>query len=259
MITRYIYPYWLREKISFRLYHFGGTALPATGVRLAFAPAMHMRLSPADVGHKSIIFNGFYELALTRKLVTLAREGGLLVDVGANYGYFTLLWLAQQAGNTAVAFEASPANFLPLKENLWRNHVDGRVRLESLALSDRAGTVAFALQNEDGQTGWGGITLDVSAPTTVQVQALSLDVYWDRHFPQTNIEVLKIDVEGADTLVLQGASKLLAAQRIRHIFFEINRPRMQLLGIDEHAAESLLTRCGYTVESIAPNERYAHL
>ncbi|MFN0015274.1 MAG: FkbM family methyltransferase, partial [Saprospiraceae bacterium] len=70
--------------------------------------------------------------------------------------------------------------------------------------------------------------------------------------------VLKIDVEGADTLVLQGARQLLAAHQIDHVFFEVNRVRMERLQIPQHQAPELLAACGYRTEQIAPNEFHAY-
>ena len=77
-----------------------------------------MRLRPGDVAHGEIAFLGFTELGLTRVVAERARQGGLLVDVGANWGYFTLLWLAARADNRVVAVEASPRNLEALRENL---------------------------------------------------------------------------------------------------------------------------------------------
>lgn len=217
---------------------------------------MKMQLCASDIGHQSVYSNGFYELSLSRRIRKLARAGGLMVDVGANYGYFSMLWLANNPGNRCIAFEASPANIPALAENIHRNRLDERMSIEPCALSDRTGTVEFALHTGEGQTGWGGIS-NTPAADTFGVPATTLDGYWVRNCPDQNIAVLKIDVEGADTLVLQGAQNLLRSQKIRHIFFEINRPRMQLLGISEHRASELLKAHGYRLEQVDADEMHA--
>lgn len=230
----------------------------ADAVDLAFAPGIRMRLQPGDVGHESIWLNGFYERQLSRQIVQLARAGGILVDVGANYGYFSLLWLAQNPGNRCIAFEPAPDNTGPLAANIERNGLSERITFESVALSDQCGVVPFTLEKEAGQTGWGGIAPGWS-PETLHIPAVTLDAYWAQQGANRDIDVLKIDVEGADTLVLQGARGLLAAHRIRHIFFEVNLPRMKRLGIVENQAQTLLTTLGYRIKSIAPNEMHAFL
>ncbi len=62
------------------------------------------------------------------------------------------------------------------------------------------------------------------------------------------IEVLKIDTEGADTWVLEGATSLLRQKRIRHVFFEENRQRMAQLDIKQGAAAEILRDTGYSVK-----------
>lgn len=62
------------------------------------------------------------------------------------------------------------------------------------------------------------------------------------------IDVLKIDVEGADTWVLFGCERLLTEKRVRRVFFEQNTSRMIQLGIREGEAQQFLKRHGYTCE-----------
>ena len=258
MISRYIYPYWLREKITYRLSKYlDKQSWTDQETALAFAPGMVMRLQPGDIGHASIRVNGFYELSLSRYITKLAKPGGMMVDAGANYGYFSLLWLAQNNKNQCVAFEAAPDNLPPLTANIARNNLSGRITLVANALSNQDGVVPFTLENASGQTGWGGIARPGDSQT-INVPAVTLDHYWSENFRELNIDVLKIDVEGADTLVLLGARQLLAEHRIRHIFFEVNRPRMERLQIPEHQARELLAACGYRMEQIAPHEMHAY-
>ena len=257
MITRYIYPLWLREKISYRLQRWFRLNLPDAQIPLFFAPGITMDVEPTDIGHQSIILNGFYELALSKRIVQLAALGGYLVDVGANYGYFSMLWLAQHPANRCVAFEAAPENIAALTKNIGQNHLATRAAIEPVALGEQRGFVDFTINTDMGQTGWGGIAAQ-AGPGTIRVPCTTLDAYWMEHFPLENIAVLKIDVEGADTLVLDGARNLLESGKVQHIFYEINRPRMQLLGIDENRAASLLKSCGYRLEYIEVNEIHAY-
>lgn len=259
MIGSCIYPYWLREKITHRLgRYFDRRPNAEEDVKLTFAPGFVMRLQPGDVAHDSIRLNGFYELALSRSIARLGKSGGIFVDAGANYGYFSLLWLAQNNRNYCIAFEPAPDNLLPLISNLERNYLSERITVIPNALSNQNGLVPFTLENAEGQTGWGGIARERDR-ATIHVPAITLDSYWAGHFRESSISVLKIDVEGADTLVLQGARQLLEAHRISHIFFEVNQPRMERLQIQPHVASKLLTDCGYRMEQIASNEIHAYL
>ena len=217
-----------------------------TNASLHFAPQFKMELSPRDEGHGEIAFTGLYELALSRRVAAEAQRGGLLVDVGANYGYFTLLWLAGAARNRALIFEASPANHAALCGNIERNHCDDRVEIHKAAAGRESGTARFSL-GEPGQTGWGGIaTREGAAETVVPMTTLDETIAAD-----VIVDVLKIDVEGADTWVLQGAKKLLSEKRIRQIYFEQNHERMKALGVAQDEAADFLRSAGYKPSILA--------
>ncbi len=113
-----------------------------------------MELVPGDHISNSIAFLGYYELELSRKIISLAKEGGLLVDVGANLGYFSLLWAAGNPKNRCIAFEASPRNVSIIERNIKRNHFENQITLIPKAASKDSGWMPFDLGPEE-QTGWG--------------------------------------------------------------------------------------------------------
>jgi FkbM family methyltransferase len=232
----------IREKLFYRLYmhrqqHYKHLFPKAD---LAFSPGVSLYdLIPGDVISGNIAFNGFYELSLTRRICKLARHGGLFVDVGANVGYFSILWAATNKSARAICFEASPRNVKLLEKNINRNALAEQISLIAKAVGNQTTTIEFDL-GPSGQTGWGGITTENSA-TSIQVPMTRLDM----EIENETIEVLKIDVEGADTWVLLGCEQLLRARRIKTIFFEQNPHRMQLLGIRGGEAQSFLRDHGY--------------
>jgi FkbM family methyltransferase len=85
------------------------------------------------------------------------------------------------------------------QKNVERNNFQDKISLVPKAAGDRAGTIQFDAGPPD-QTGWGGIT-DGSSSKALDVPMVRLD----EQLGNINIEVLKIDVEGADTLVCSGA------------------------------------------------------
>ncbi len=209
---------------------------------LEFAPSLEMSLCPTDEAHSEIAFTGFYEQELSRRIAGLSRDGGLMVDAGANYGYFSLIWANGSRQNRVLAFEASPLNQSALHRNITTNHLESRIQIHPVALGAAAGRLPFWLGN-DGQTGWGGFS-QVRSEGTVDVPVMALDSV----IPASEtVHLLKIDVEGADTWVLLGARKLLEQKRVGHIFFEQNRERMAALGIDEDSAREFLESLDYVV------------
>lgn len=240
-ISRFL-PFRVREGLYYRFFHARSGQCPSLfeSAELAFAPDIRMHgLLPGDVISGNIAFNGFYELALTRHIAPLARKGGVFVDVGANMGYFSLLWAGQNPNARAIAFEASPRNVEILRNNVNLNGLGSRISIVPKAAGNHEGTISFD-PGPATQTGWGGISASpVSSSITVPLCRLDEEI-------SEPVDVLKIDVEGADTWVLHGCEKLLEQDKIKTIFFEQNTERMDLLGIPRLEAVDFLQKFGYS-------------
>jgi len=205
-----------------------------------------MRLLPGDAVSDSIAFTGIYELELTRHLCDLARRGGTLIDVGANLGYFTLLWAAARTDNRCLAFEASPRNLGMLRDNVERNRLDAQVRVIPRAAGASPGALAFDVGPVD-QTGWGGFST-AKALESITVEVVRVDETVDSCAP---VALLKVDTEGADAWVLEGCDRLLRARAVREVWYEQNKPRMSALGIPADAAQTYLRSVGYAAAPVS--------
>jgi FkbM family methyltransferase len=255
---RWIYPLRLREVAYCHLFGRSG-AWPSGSSRgarrfsLALAPVALQELHPSDVSHRSIAWTGFDELQLSREIVRLGRKGGLLVDVGANVGYFTLLWASLGEANRVIAYEPAPRNIRMLLANVQTAGLRERIRLAPVALGRRRETVLFDPGPEQ-QTGWGGLRLAANA-RTYSVEARTLD---ETLGDGQQVAVLKIDAEGADAWVLEGAARLLEERRVAHVFCEINLSRMRKLGIDPEQPRRELEAHGYVVAPLARSPLTLH-
>jgi FkbM family methyltransferase len=148
-------------------------------------------------------FLGTYEPGQTRAFQDIVKPGDVVYDVGAHYGYYTLLssLLAGDRGKV-IAFEPSPSNLARLQLHLQANRC-GNVEIEEFALSDREGTARF-----DNQTGSG--TGHLSASGSIEVRTTTLDLLPAR-LPAP--QVIKIDCEGAEVQVLEGGAQMLSSAR----------------------------------------------
>jgi FkbM family methyltransferase len=250
-------PAWLRQRVYFKLYRRCDPAWRDlfTAAPLAVTPKVTMYdLVPGDEISGMIAFLGFYEWELTKQIAQHARRGGLLVDVGANMGYFTLLWTALNATSEAVAFEPSPRNITLLRNNIAQNHCEDRVSVIAKAAGDRNGTVSFDMGPVE-QTGWGGIAEGLAGNSTLVPM-----VRLDEQLPDKEIEVLKIDTEGADTLVLYGCERLLKARKVRTIYFEENADKISRIGLKRSEAQDFLRSMNYDCRSFRGSETewFAH-
>jgi FkbM family methyltransferase len=199
-----------------------------------------MELVPGDVISDCIAFTGIWELTLTRHLLRLARRGGTMIEVGANLGYFSLLWAAAHPDNHCLAFEASPRNVGLLAQNVARNGFESQIQVDPRAVGKEAGALAFTLGPSD-QTGWGGLVV-APTPGSIVVDVVRVD---EASIYSGEIALLKIDIEGADTWALMGCERLLRERRVKEVWFEQNKPRMRALGIGESEAEHYLSSLGY--------------
>ena len=237
-----LFPLRLQQSLYYRFYHRRHAKWPqlVEAAQLRFAPQVSMfGLIRGDIISGNIAFNGFYELGLSREIAQLAKGGGLFVDVGANMGYFSLLWTGLNSSARAIAYEAAPRNIKLIKNNIARNQLGQRIALVPKAAGNRDGQISFEVGPDD-QTGWGGVS-NAPAGTSLMVPVVRLDA----ELSCEAIDVLKIDVEGADTWVLQGCEKLLMKKQIRRIYFEQNEERMHKLGIRQNDAQKFLRDLGY--------------
>ena len=145
----------------------------------------------------------------TRLLKKWLRPGDVFVDAGANLGWFTVL-AGRLAGPTGkvFSFEPSPSIFEHLRRNVEINGL-ANVRLENSALGAAPGQAVLSGIRERNQ-GTGSIVRGVNASETAgcQVPVTTLDVYCKTQGIE-RIRMLKIDVEGAEGLVLDGAAQVL--------------------------------------------------
>lgn len=209
--------------------------------QLSLAPNVEMELVPGDHISDVIAFIGIYEEVLSKRVAHLARQGGVMIDVGANLGYFSLLWAALNNENKCFAFEASPRNIPLLNRNISQNGFESQIKVFPVAAGKESGILSFNLGPVE-QTGWGGFGVR-SAGNVLDVDVVRVDQVVSCDMP---IALLKVDIEGADAWALMGAEKLLKTKSVREVWFEQNKPRMQELGIPLNAAQDFLSTMGYS-------------
>lgn len=185
-------------------------AMPGNGgesfrVEHPLAPGCSLDFHPG-FDHRSY-FLAAYEPAVSRALMASTRRGDVVFDVGAFVGYYTVLMstLCGPEGHT-YAFEPEPRAYARLQKNLEMNGLTN-VTPYQLAVADAPGTAALET-NEMVD----GSVLVPAGRTTASVGVTSLD--HSCYEEATRLpRLVKIDVEGAEARVLQGARRVLAAAR----------------------------------------------
>lgn len=184
------------------------------------------------------------ELAQKTAFLNELRKDDVVYEVGAHIGSWTL-FLAQRA-REVHAFEPEPSNRALLARNVAENGFSN-VHLHELALGDRSGPAAFAVHRDERDTRH-SLVPTAGGTRTMRVDVLRLDDVPGR-LGIARPTALKVDVEGAEGLVVDGAPDTLADPRLRVIYLEIHAwlpetgwtrdqllRRLREVGFDVHAA-----------------------
>ena len=167
----------------------------------------------------------------------------VFVDVGANVGMYTVL--ARSHGKHVMAFEPLPANLKVLLYNLKANHFeDVEVWPMGLARSPRLTTIYGEATGASLLNEWGG-GHSASAGEATTIPLTSLDIAVGQRFLEQRL-LIKIDVEGAELGVLQGAQQLLVQSPKPMWFVEICLQQNRLeINQDFVATFEEFWKCGY--------------
>ncbi len=163
--------------------------------------------------------------SIDRRLAELTRQYGLaevdlkpgdtVLDVGANIGEFTMI--CQELKAKVHSFEPDPVEFSCLTRN-----TSFKEGAHQIALWHETGSLSFYLANDSGDSS----LLDPLTPESqaISVQAETLDNWASTHLPPgQEIQLLKLEAEGAEPEILQGAVELLP--RINYVSADVGRER----------------------------------
>ncbi len=173
------------------------------GFKIRFYPTKISRRLWVD----SFENRGVYQLA-DRFFLFYLKPSHVVVDVGANIGYYTLLSANKVGEKGAVyAFEAHPKSYKYLFKNVQLNNFK-QVKTFPIALGDQGGFVRFSDRSKDDMN-------EVAEVGGIEVPIDTLD---NKLKDVSQINLLKIDVEGYEKYVLTGAEETL--KKTETIFFE---------------------------------------
>jgi FkbM family methyltransferase len=194
----------------------------ATEVAVVALPwGAKVRVCTSENIGSDIYYYGIFDRVVPEAIARLVEPGDHCVDIGANLGQNTSL-MAVRAGTKGQvwAFEPHPEIFKELTENAarWPQANFAPLRMERVALGNSRGQ-AWLANGQDFSHNRGSATLDAEGhqPGKFSVDIRRLDDY------QSEIGragVCKIDVEGHELGVLQGATMMLSGKAMRDIVFE---------------------------------------
>ena len=173
--------------------------------------------------------------------LAVAATHGMVLDVGANTGFYSLLAARTAPGRPIYAFEPLPDVIRRLEANLDLNGLRERVTIVASAVGAEDGEAKLFVPEPTGEIIESSASLNADFKEhhseVLTVPVTTLDTFW-RSKGSGAVSVVKIDVEGFEDAVLGGASRLLEQAR-PIVFFEV------LPGSEVKAIEAVADRAGY--------------
>jgi FkbM family methyltransferase len=207
---------------------------------------LDLELDLRDNLQRTLYFTGTYEPGLLRALRGELEPGDVYVDVGAHVGVHALSAARRlrelAGGGRVVAFEPTPDSAAALRAAAVRNGLP--VEVVECALGEAEGEVEllgdprYSPHDAGVRSQFGTGEVVAGAPVT------TFDAWAEAHALQS-LDVVKLDIEGAEILALGGMRESLKRLRPRLLAIEVKDVVMERGPGDEAALHALLEECGY--------------
>lgn len=153
---------------------------------------------------------------------------GPFYDVGANIGIYSLYYAKTQT-DKVFSFEPSVFNMRQLAKNININSLTNKITIVSNPLSNQTGEAIFINENshEGGSSSAFGVNFGFDGnPIKSEIEysliGFSLDDLFKKGVLGSEPGLIKIDVDGIEHLILEGAESILASNKLKSVFIEVN-------------------------------------
>ena len=188
-----------------------------------------MYLDPDDWTATSIILNtGKYEPEETAVIRERIKPGDTFVDVGASIGWYTVM-ASKLVGDKGrvIAFEPEPYAFSLLKRNVEANGCNNVVLVQKALSSEPGSITLFVAKTHRGEH---SVVMKGDSEVSIEVETIRLDDYLQAE--GYHADFIKIDVEGAEGMVLAGTTEVLDSDAPLSLMIEYAPDRLQKSGYD---------------------------
>jgi FkbM family methyltransferase len=171
-----------------------------------------------------MIYHGIWESGCTRVWESIINIDSCVVDVGANFGYYTLVAANKAFNGSIYSFEANPRLASYIRDSVDSNSMRLRTTVESLAVSDTIQKFTMKANSK--------FTINGTINETHREGRYAPDCEWDvqsttidEYFKGKKVDVIKIDVEGQEKNVYDGAKETLKGNV--KVLIEFEPPRYE--------------------------------
>lgn len=180
-------------------------------------------------------------------------ERPVFVDIGANIGLISAYVISKIPNVSIHAFEPGPVQRSSLAMTVERNHLAGKMTIYGEALGKEIGTAKFYSHDPKYVAGDGFIdTRRARDPHAIEVRVNTLDAWW-RSKGKPAVQAVKIDTEGAELWVLQGAGEFVRACK-PVIFMEIEPQNLRVYPHDHFDILAHMQSLGYSLFALEGGE-----
>lgn len=247
-------------QISFRILRvvYGARAVNDRTFLVRIRNGMRMFANPHDWVQANIFVLNAYEKKETTFVENILEDDDVFFDVGSNVGYYTLIAANKIKRGKVYAFEMEPGNYKAILENLALNALEN-VQVTNCAVSDTPGKITFAKATNDNKGIHSLFHLEGYSVGSGEADAITLDDFV-RDNAITKVSKVKIDVEGAELLVLRGMKNILT-QFSPEMLVEINAFTLKSAGVKLAEVYDFLAGFGYApyrITSASTHEPIRH-
>lgn len=235
----------IKSIIRFAKWQVGARLVPGA-VLVDWVNGSKFLVRRGETGLTGNIYTGLHEFKDMAYLLHVLREGDLFVDVGANVGSYSIL-ACSAIGAHGIALEPVPSTFNMLSDNMRINHVENKVECINEGVGAARGKLKFTSENDtmnhvlaDGE----------SCGDAIIVKVCTLDEKLNGRQPG----LIKIDVEGFEARVLEGAKSILEDETLHSVIMELNGSG-ERYGFDEHEILKKMKQFGFDTYTYNPFSR----
>jgi FkbM family methyltransferase len=201
--------------------------------------------------HYDHYLNNSFENFTADLIYNHLQSGTLFIDIGAHYGYYTLLAGTKYPENKIIAFEPEPSNYDLLKKNIEMNKLTN-VDIYNLAVSNEEGIKEFAVAEHSSRSGFYEPYLS-NILKKINVKTVVIDNVVKDDIPLKIM--IKIDAEGHEIFIIEGMRRLLESTKDVELFIEYNPDMIKKSGNRPEKLLETLNQCGFDIYIIDDERR----
>lgn len=217
-----------------------------------------VRIYPDNEIFRALFIKGIYDPNSIIVINSLLPKDGVFIDVGASFGYFSIL-ATQAVGENGkvIAIEPSSRDYKRLVDNIKINNLEDIVSTYRIAISDMGGTELLNIATEERSAlntlGNEFASKGVEKIATENVDAIALDDFVIAHNIR-RVDVIKLDIEGSELKALRGARKTIMRYRPA-VMLGVNSNALKASGTDHDEIQQTLSELGYKAYKIVTDDK----